>query len=243
MTPAATLDAARVGRDGALTLRFEQRGAATVVAGCRYTLPLQVLAPVALDDPAAIVSILNPTGGLVGGDRLSIDVHAAADRRAEHRRVMGHRPAVLDREGQTGEERIVRDADRDPERLPAHLTAGRPELRHRLHRVESRVECQPSRGVVSTRELDGDGDRASIGRSGRALEMRRDERLEAPPVAHAPVLHVGLEPERLGEPAGGKESVRELQQREQRRITGHDAGPGRSARTERGSARIGRSSV
>jgi len=78
VTPAATLDAARVGRDGALTLRFEQRGAATVVAGCRYTLPLQVLAPVALDDPAAIVSILNPTGGLVGGDRLSIDVHAAA---------------------------------------------------------------------------------------------------------------------------------------------------------------------
>jgi urease accessory protein len=41
-------------------------------------LPLQVLAPMALDDPAAVVSILNPTGGLVGGDRLSIDVHAAA---------------------------------------------------------------------------------------------------------------------------------------------------------------------
>ena len=78
MTPAATLDAARVGRDGALTLRFERRGPATVVAGCRYTLPLQVLAPIALDDPAAIVSILNPTGGLVGGDRLAIDVHAAA---------------------------------------------------------------------------------------------------------------------------------------------------------------------
>jgi urease accessory protein len=61
-----------------LKLRFERRGPATVVAGCRYTLPLQVLAPVALDDPAAIVSILNPTGGLVGGDRLSIDVHVAA---------------------------------------------------------------------------------------------------------------------------------------------------------------------
>jgi urease accessory protein len=74
----ALLDAARVGRDGALRLRFERRGAANVVAGCRYRLPLQVLAPVALDDPAAIVSILNPTGGLVGGDRLTIDVHAAA---------------------------------------------------------------------------------------------------------------------------------------------------------------------
>ena len=78
MTAGAALEAARVGRDGALSLRFERRGPATVVAGCRYTLPLQVLAPVALDDPAAVVSILNPTGGLVGGDRLSIHVHAAA---------------------------------------------------------------------------------------------------------------------------------------------------------------------
>jgi urease accessory protein len=74
----APLDAARIGRDGALRLQFERRGAATVVAGCRSTLPLQVLAPLALDDPAAIISILNPTGGLVGGDRLSIDVILAA---------------------------------------------------------------------------------------------------------------------------------------------------------------------
>lgn len=66
--------ARRVGRDGALALRFEQRGAATVLAGCRYTLPLQVLAPVALDDPACVVSLLNPTGGVVGGDRLVVDV-------------------------------------------------------------------------------------------------------------------------------------------------------------------------
>ena len=77
MTAGASLGAARVGRDGALRLRFDRRGPATVVAGCRYTLPLQVLAPVALDDPAAVVSMLNPTGGLVGGDRLSIDVEVA----------------------------------------------------------------------------------------------------------------------------------------------------------------------
>jgi len=32
------------------------------VARSRSTLPLQVLAPVALDDPGAVVSILNPTG-------------------------------------------------------------------------------------------------------------------------------------------------------------------------------------
>ena len=69
---------ARIGRDGLLRLRFERRGPATVVAGCRSTLPLQVLAPVAVDDPAAVVWVLNPTGGLVGGDRLALDVDLGA---------------------------------------------------------------------------------------------------------------------------------------------------------------------
>jgi urease accessory protein len=78
----AALDAARVGHDGTLRLALERRGGATVVARCLFTLPLQVLAPLALDDPAAIISILNPTGGLVGGDRLSIDVDAGADAHA-----------------------------------------------------------------------------------------------------------------------------------------------------------------
>jgi urease accessory protein len=66
--------ASRVGRDGALRLVFERRGAPTVLTACRSTLPLQVLAPVALDDAAAVVSILNPTGGVLGGDRLAVDV-------------------------------------------------------------------------------------------------------------------------------------------------------------------------
>lgn len=35
-----------------------------------------MLAPLDLDDPATVVSVLNPTGGLVGGDRLVIDVEA-----------------------------------------------------------------------------------------------------------------------------------------------------------------------
>ena len=72
----------RVGRDGALALAFERRGPATVLARSRSTLPLQVLAPLALDDPAAVVSILNPTGGLVGGDRLAIEVTVGADAHA-----------------------------------------------------------------------------------------------------------------------------------------------------------------
>jgi urease accessory protein len=78
VTTVASVGTPRVGRDGALRLGFARRGSATVVAACRFTLPLQVLAPVALDDPAAVVSILNPTGGLVGGDRLAIDIRAEA---------------------------------------------------------------------------------------------------------------------------------------------------------------------
>jgi urease accessory protein len=70
--------APRVGRDGALRLDVERRGARSVLARARFTLPLQVLAPVALDDSAAVVSILNPTGGLLGGDRLAIDVTVGA---------------------------------------------------------------------------------------------------------------------------------------------------------------------
>src|SRR3989442_12997280 len=76
LTPATT--ASRVGRDGALALRFERRGDRSVLAGCRWRLPLQVLAPLALDDAAAIVSILNPTGGLVGGDRPVVHVAVGA---------------------------------------------------------------------------------------------------------------------------------------------------------------------
>jgi urease accessory protein len=68
------IGARRIGRDGALSLSFERRGAATVLAASRFTLPLQVLAPVSLDDAACVVSLLNPTGGVVGGDRLTTDV-------------------------------------------------------------------------------------------------------------------------------------------------------------------------
>jgi urease accessory protein len=69
---------ARVGRDGFLDLAFAWRDDRTVVTRSRWTVPLQIMAPLALDDRAAVVTILNPTGGLVGGDRLVIDVEVEA---------------------------------------------------------------------------------------------------------------------------------------------------------------------
>ena len=117
---ATAVEGVRVGRDGALQLRCERRGPATIVAGCRYTLPLQVLAPVSLDDPAAVVSILNPTGGLVGGDRLSIDVHAAAGAHAVLTTPSATRVYRAAAEGATQIVRLTLDRQAVVEWVPDH---------------------------------------------------------------------------------------------------------------------------
>ena len=70
-----SLNPDRVGRDGFLHLAFERQGSRTVLTERRFTLPLQALEPIPLDsEGAAVLLLLNPTGGLVGGDRLSTDV-------------------------------------------------------------------------------------------------------------------------------------------------------------------------
>jgi len=73
--PTSRLRTERIGRDGALTLAFDRRGAQTILTERRFTLPFQVLEPVSLhDDGFAYLTLLNPTGGLVGGDRLEANI-------------------------------------------------------------------------------------------------------------------------------------------------------------------------
>lgn len=68
---AASTPALRLGRDGFLGLRFTCRGTATVLAERRFRTPLQVLEALSFPgDPALGVMLLNPTGGVLGGDRL-----------------------------------------------------------------------------------------------------------------------------------------------------------------------------
>ena len=65
----------RVGRDGFLRLGFDRRGARTVLTERRFTLPLQALEPVDLDGSGvATLMLLNPTGGILGGDVLDTSV-------------------------------------------------------------------------------------------------------------------------------------------------------------------------
>jgi urease accessory protein len=54
---------------------FEARGGRTVLTARRFTLPLQALEPMDLEgDGVATLLLLNPTGGLLAGDRLETDI-------------------------------------------------------------------------------------------------------------------------------------------------------------------------
>ena len=94
---------ARVGRDGALRLAFERRAGASVLTASRSILPLQVLAPIALDGPAAIVSTAE-----------------------SHRRRARRRPAVDRRHARRGRPR-VRDHALGDSHLSLDRRAGRPD--------------------------------------------------------------------------------------------------------------------
>jgi urease accessory protein len=62
-------------------LGFEQRGGRTVLVERRYALPLQALEVMELEAGGAALMLLNPTGGVVGGDRLETRVRLGAGAR------------------------------------------------------------------------------------------------------------------------------------------------------------------
>lgn len=66
---------ADVGTVGKLRLEYASRNGKTIIARSHCTSPWHLFPPIYLDDSgAAYTLLLNPSGGLVGGDRLSIDM-------------------------------------------------------------------------------------------------------------------------------------------------------------------------
>lgn len=55
-------------------MRFARSGARTILAQSRFSLPLQALAPLAIEDGSCYLMLLNPTGGVLGGDRLVTEI-------------------------------------------------------------------------------------------------------------------------------------------------------------------------
>jgi urease accessory protein len=64
----------RAGRDGFLRLRFARSAGRTILAQSRFSLPLQALTPLALVGGASYLMLLNPTGGVLGGDHLVTEI-------------------------------------------------------------------------------------------------------------------------------------------------------------------------
>ncbi len=62
-------------------LGFERRGDRTVLVERRYALPLQALEVMDLEAGGAALMLLNPTGGVLGGDRLETRVRLGAGSR------------------------------------------------------------------------------------------------------------------------------------------------------------------
>lgn len=68
-------EVANVGKHGRLRLDYARQGQNTIVARSRCTSPWHFVPPIYLDDTgSAYTLLLNPSGGLVGGDRLSIEM-------------------------------------------------------------------------------------------------------------------------------------------------------------------------
>ncbi len=55
-------------------MRFDRRGRSTFLSQSRFTLPLQALTPLETDDGTAYLMLLNPTGGVLGGDHLTTEI-------------------------------------------------------------------------------------------------------------------------------------------------------------------------
>jgi urease accessory protein len=134
----------RVGRDGFLGLRFTRRFDKTALTQCRFRLPLQALAPSELADGTAYLMLLNPTGGVVGGDFLFTQITLEADTRVclttpSATRVYRtlDRPAIQETKVAIGEGASL-------EYLPDHVI---PHSGSRFHQ-SLRVEMEPrSRGI------------------------------------------------------------------------------------------------
>ena len=68
-----------IGRCGALSYVFERQGARTVLAQSSCSSPWHYFPPSVLDDSGcAYTWLVNPSGGLVGGDQVTVAAHLRA---------------------------------------------------------------------------------------------------------------------------------------------------------------------
>jgi urease accessory protein len=186
----------RTGRDGYLRLQFERRGRDTILGQSRFTLPLQALTPLTLEDGTAYLMLLNPTGGVLGGDHLVTEIVQKAETHvclttpsATRIYRTAEKPAILETVIHVGEGSTL-------EYLPDHVI---PHAGSAL-RQSLRIEMgRASRAIVLDSFAAG-----RIARGERWTFSQIDSRTEVierdkPAFLNRTFLHpAALEPERLG---------------------------------------------
>jgi urease accessory protein len=186
----------RIGRDGFLRLRFARRGASTILAQSRFSLPLQALTPLTLADGVSYLMLLNPTGGVLGGDHLVSEIvleaatHVCLTTPSATRIYRtAAKPAILETVIQLGEEATL-------EYLPDHVIPHAGSALRQSLRIEM---ARGSRAIILDAMASG---RVAHGERWSFTEM--DSRTEVhacgrPAYIHrARIVPVEKRPDRLG---------------------------------------------
>ena len=182
--------------DGYLRLRFARSRARTVLAQSRFSLPLQALAPLALEDGSCYLMLLNPTGGVLGGDHLVTEIelepgtHVCLSTPSATRvyRTEG-KPAILETAIRIGEEAAL-------EYFPDHVIPHAGSALRQSLRLEM---ARGSRAIVVDSLASGrraHGERWKF----RELDSRTEVRLSGRPVYlnRTKIVPDELRPDELG---------------------------------------------
>ena len=182
--------------DGYLRLRFARSGERTILAQSRFSLPLQALAPLALEDGSCYLMLLNPTGGVLGGDHLVTEIelepgtHVCLSTPSATRvyRTEG-KPAILETAIRIGEEAAL-------EYFPDHVIPHAGSALRQSLRLEM---ARGSRAIVVDSLASGrraHGERWKF----RELDSRTEVRLSGRPVYlnRTKIVPDELRPDELG---------------------------------------------
>jgi urease accessory protein len=182
--------------DGYLRLRFARSGERTILAQSRFSLPLQALAPLALEDCSCYLMLLNPTGGVLGGDHLVTEIelepgtHVCLSTPSATRvyRTEG-KPAILETAIRIGEEAAL-------EYFPDHVIPHAGSALRQSLRLEM---ARGSRAIVVDSLASGrraHGERWKF----RELDSRTEVRLSGRPVYlnRTKIVPDELRPDELG---------------------------------------------
>lgn len=135
--------AERVGRDGRLDLRFKRdRDGGTRLAQSGFSLPLQVLAPRALENGAVSLFLLNPTGGVLGGDHLTGRIALDAGAHVHLSTPSATRVYRTAREGSFHETEIVMGENAILEYFPDHVIPQAGSIFRQTLEIEMGAGCR-----------------------------------------------------------------------------------------------------